>query len=154
MGRDIQAADPLKFRCHRFGAPACRPIVTKIKFKGASCGFKPGIRLTVIKSAAIRSDMPDDDMVVAINVATAPRFLGMFPNDVGVVLGPHGCEDPRHGFCALLVGKLGGWRQGNVMESDCRPAAIAKGLHVSKGLGLGRNGRADMHDMGNLSVLF
>lgn len=78
--------------------------MTKIEFKGTGGGFEPDIRPPVIQRPAVRPDMRDDDVVMRIDVPAAPALPAMFPDEMSVVLGPHGSEDTRDRLIALLVG--------------------------------------------------
>jgi hypothetical protein len=69
--------------------------------------------------------MRDNDVVVCIDVSAPPVLPGMFPDDVSVVLGPHGSEDTRDRLVTLLVGHglIGG--QAEMVTCDRRARSVA-----------------------------
>lgn len=150
---DVRAALPFELCGDGGRSPAGNDFVTEIRFEGAGDGLKPDIAAAVIQRLSMRADVTDHDVVMCVDVSATSGFLRVLPDDVRVVLGPHGCEDTAHCLVALLVRQVPGRRQGQMMERDGCAASIPQGLHVVEGHTLvgHRDGEAD--DAGLLPFL-
>ena len=151
--RDVGTALSVQLSGHCGCPAACGQVVAEVALQRARRGFQPDVAAAIIKGTAVRTHVSDNDVVVRIDIPAMPLLARVFPDDEGVVLGPHGSEDAPHSLVALTIGQGRGRRQGQVMEGHGRSAAVAKGLHVVQRVGGGLDRRGNFHHARPLVLL-